>query len=1099
MVACPIRHDACRSGRFLSMGNVVNDLFPRRRPQETPRGSLVDQRCIQRRTTLSAGCYVQLLVVTTLFWCVLHSPCSADLHWSSRQWSLGDGGEPTSGRCIAQLPDGGLAIGTDRGLLRFDGQRTWLVPLEGPPSPILHLLATRGGDLHVLFKNGRHVVLDVMAGGKQRIISERVPSMTATPAPKELEPTSLCETTDGSVWVAHRNGFVKRLIDRTVDWFPPDEPRAEPMAWVCVDTADAVWRIDEGRLATWRNGQFETAAALPTGKVAIAASPAGGLWIQAGTDLFRYRQGLEKALRFDVGSPTNLRLFEDRRGCLWVGTSRYGLSVVSSPPSDADSDRANARVDEDSSRSSVLKVNTTGRTIFTIMEDRGGDLWTGTPAGVEQLSPAIVWRAEMPTPKPLRSICNDGQGNLWFVTLDGQVGCERRRPGEPPPYPVPHGMVDYPVLETGEPPRDATCLAMAPDGGICVGTRTMGILAWDGSVFRRLAMPESVHGQPVSAVLITRSGTLVASVGDSLLWRIGERWHRVNEAVPHDLTIDDGTADGRRRDRTLGVVTLLAEDASSTIWAVTADHELITFDAPDETIAFGEPPKGRIRTPPRFAVDGGISAVCPLPGGSVWIGLRDGGLCRWREGRFSWVGLAEGIPSLTVVAAVSDGRGRLWCASGRSVYAISEAEAEAVADGRRAALHHWSLPGQEEVSFFDTAIVPPGNTLLDAGSRVLIILPAGIAVCMPDLLPHGRQAPLVDVDNVTVDGRNVLQLASLRDPEPGRTLRLPADPRRLELRFAERSLSWPTNVRVQHQLEGVDDSWLDSPPDRVASYPRLSAGRYRFRLRSSTDVDAWEDTEDRLTIVVDPLLWERPWFRVAIVTAVVAATAGATAGFLRRRNRRRIASLREIASLHQERMRIARDMHDEVGTNLTQIALLASVARVGASADQVARLEDVATIARQTAAAFDEIVWAINPKHDTLPHLLSYLLKRAEESLRRFGIACEITTPDDIAPWPAPAEFRRNVLLIVKEAVGNVVKHAGASHVWIDVQIFGHRLRISVRDDGCGMRQHDHAREVRDRRGLVNMIGRAAGMGGNCRVEPAPDSGTIMTLEIPIP
>lgn len=1044
-----------------------------------------------------SGRHVALLVVATLSWCFPPGPCSADWHWSSRQWSLRDGGEPTSGRAIAPLPDGGLAIGTDRGLLRFDGQRTWLVPLDGPPSPILHLLATRGGDLHVLFKNGRHVVLDVVAGGKQCVISERVPSMTATPSPKELEPTSLCETTDGSVWIAHRNGFVKRLIDRTVDWFPPDEPRAEPMAWVCVDTADAVWRIDEGRLATWRNGQFETAAALPTGKVAIAASPGGGLWIQAGADLFRYTQGLEKALTFDVGSPTNLRLFEDRRGCLWVGTSRYGLSVVSSLVSDPDSDGSTARERDDTPRSSVQKVTTTGRTIFTLVEDRDGDLWAGTPAGVEQLSPAIVWRAEMPTPKPLRSICNDGQGNLWFITLDGQVGYERRRPGEPPPYPLPHGMVDYPVFETGEPPRDAACLAMGPGGGIYVGTRTMGILAWDGSVFQRLSMPESVHGQPVSALLFTRSGTLVAAVGNSLLWRIGERWHQVEEAVPHDLPIDDGTADARRGDRTLGVVTLLAEDASRMVWAVTADNELITFEAPDDTI--GVIPRGRILTPPRFAVDGGISALCPLPGGSVWIGLRDGGLCRWREGRFSWVGLAEGIPSLTVVAAVSDGRGRLWCASGRRVYAISEAEAEAVADGRRAALHHWSLPGQEEVSFFDTAIVPPGNTLLDASGRVLIILPTGIAVCRPDLLPLGGQAPAVDVDNVTVDGRDVLHLTSLRDPEAGRTLRLPADPRRLELRFAERSLRWPTNVRVQHRLEGVDDDWLDSPPERAASYPRLSAGRYRFRLRSSTDIDAWEDTEKRLTIVVDPLLWERPSFRAAIVAVVVAMTAGVTAGFLRQRNRHRIASLREIASLHQERMRIARDMHDEVGTNLTQLALLASVARVGASAEQVARLEDVATIARQTAATFDEIVWAINPKHDTLPHLLSYLLQRAEETLRRFGITCEIKVPDDIAPWPAPAEFRRNVLLIVKEAVGNVVKHAGASRVWIDVQIIAHHLRLSVRDDGCGICRIDHAREARDRRGLINMVGRAAGMGGNCRVESAAAGGTIMTLEIPIP
>ena len=1046
--------------------------------------------------------------------------------WSRRRWAIADGGEPASGRAVAALPDGAIMIATDRGLVRFDGHRFTPVPFDVSESPVIQMLATRGGDLHVLQRSGRHVVFDRRAG-RQRIVPRRPPASTAAADSKGFEPTSLCEDHAGDVWVGHRNGAVKRVTPRGVEWLPPDAPRPEPMAWVGSDPAGRVWRIEEGRLSLWRDAGFVAVAALPPGKVALTAARTGGVWIQAGSKLFHCSgdtaPGGESALRevvsFEVGSPTNLRLLEDRAGCLWVGTSRHGLSVVV-PPAAGTAPGHSAPATAADGPPVVQPVATSGGSIFAIVADQDGNVWAGTTAGIERICPAAVWRTGNPTALPLRTVCCDAAGSLWFVTLDGRLGRERRCAGGlPPPALTRHDAIDFPLRDGEEAITDATCVAPAPDGGVWVGTRRRGILWCDGVRCRALPLPDDLDGAIVSALLTTRSGGLVAGIGDALAWREGEAWRRLQEPVRAGRSGGSGdeletSAEQRSGAGAPGAVGLLVEDASGRIWAALANGELAAIESPGggwgrsdaapETTAVtpGAERSARVveqlRTAGLAAADGGVTAICPLPGGSVWIGLRTGGLCRWRDGRVSRLSMAQGLPSPTVLAVVADGRGRLWCASDRRMYAIGVEEAEAVADGRRDACHCWSLPGQDEVTFFEPAIVPPGIGLLDASGRVLVILPTGVAVCDPARLPAAVTPAVPGVDDVLVDGRSLPPAATAwrSDRFPSREVVVPPGARRVELRFSERALGATTNVRLQHRLEGIDDGWVNSPPTRAVSYERVPSGRRRFRLRSTTDGTADESLGWPLVIDFEPPLWERTWFRGGVVLAVGAVAVGATALVLSGRARRRIAAVERLAALDQERMRIARDMHDEVGTNLTQIALLARVARARAAAEEHPTLDAMAAIARETAAAFDEIVWAINPAHDTLPHLLSYLLKRADETLRRFGVDCVIDAPQGVAPLPASVEFRRNVMLIAKEAVGNVVKHAQARRVAITARVADRRLVFSVRDDGRGIAAADR---LRGRSGLGNMQARAAALGGTCRIEAVAGGGTQVTVDVPIP
>jgi signal transduction histidine kinase len=227
---------------------------------------------------------------------------------------------------------------------------------------------------------------------------------------------------------------------------------------------------------------------------------------------------------------------------------------------------------------------------------------------------------------------------------------------------------------------------------------------------------------------------------------------------------------------------------------------------------------------------------------------------------------------------------------------------------------------------------------------------------------------------------------------------------------------------------------------------------------------------------------------VALGAATIAAAA------IRQRAQRRLAIVRQETAVEHERIRLARDMHDAIGTNLTQIALLAEVAKSADDAEQEEHLDTVARISRDTVAALDELVWEVNPGNDDLPHLLSYVCGYASETLRRFGVACHVERPATIPPLPASAGFRRGVLLLVKEALTNVLAHARAAEVRFRVAADGGRLRISISDDGVGL---DPAQDAAGD-GLGNMRQRAAELGGRAWIESGAAGGTTVFFDLPL-
>jgi signal transduction histidine kinase len=217
-----------------------------------------------------------------------------------------------------------------------------------------------------------------------------------------------------------------------------------------------------------------------------------------------------------------------------------------------------------------------------------------------------------------------------------------------------------------------------------------------------------------------------------------------------------------------------------------------------------------------------------------------------------------------------------------------------------------------------------------------------------------------------------------------------------------------------------------------------------------------------------------------------------------RRLRERMRELKQQAALHQERARIARDMHDEVGAKLTRLSLLSEMAGVGAglSADASADVREISDTARETILAFDEIVWAVNPRNDTLGDLINYVCRHAEEFFEGSPTQCVFDLPQAIPPVMLPTEVRHQVFLASKEALTNLLKYAKASRVCVRLILHAESFELVIEDDGRGFDLESPARRPGGGNGLTNMRERMLGIGARFECISQPEQGTRIIFQV---
>lgn len=280
----------------------------------------------------------------------------------------------------------------------------------------------------------------------------------------------------------------------------------------------------------------------------------------------------------------------------------------------------------------------------------------------------------------------------------------------------------------------------------------------------------------------------------------------------------------------------------------------------------------------------------------------------------------------------------------------------------------------------------------------------------------------------------------------------------------------------------------------VARYEKLKPGAYWFRVAAFQVNGLHAGEEVSLPIIVVPPLYRRAEFWLALVLAASAFTVLTFRKLIKLRMQRRLAQAEQARLIEAERTRIARDIHDDLGATLSQVAMLSEMARVEADDPKIVRglLGDIFSSTHSATRALDEIVWAIKPENDTLESLIRYLCQFAERYLKLAGLNFRLDAPENMPPYSLTSAQRHNLFLAAKEALHNVVKHACATEVWMRVKIHADVLHLSIEDNGTG---RVPGPEEPPSRGSANMKNRLEQIGGSCTRKGIPGQGTVVEFQ----
>jgi signal transduction histidine kinase len=312
----------------------------------------------------------------------------------------------------------------------------------------------------------------------------------------------------------------------------------------------------------------------------------------------------------------------------------------------------------------------------------------------------------------------------------------------------------------------------------------------------------------------------------------------------------------------------------------------------------------------------------------------------------------------------------------------------------------------------------------------------------------------------------------------------------------------PESIRFRYRLQGLERDWVEAGTRRSVLYSQLAPGEYQLQVMACNKDGVWSEPVRAPAITILPFWWETTLFEVGAPLLGFALVGGMVLVWFRRHYQFRIEKLELQRAMERERDRIAADLHDEIGANLTHISILSTLAAKPEAERETSRQHnaEVTSVARQTIQAFDEILWSVNPKNDTLKSLSHYICRRTEEILAPAKILYHFSLDEALPDTPMSPQRRHGLLLAVKEALHNILKHAEATRVEVTCVMENGQFVVSISDNGCGFDRDALPVATKGRRsqGLENMSKRLKELGGECCIERQAEGGTRITFRLPI-
>ncbi len=987
-------------------------------------------------------------LIALLWFLGVNPPGLAQTQLNLRHFMVEDGLSQGSVNAILQDHKGFLWIGTHDGLNRFDGTEFKVFrhhtddTTSLSSSWIFSLFEDRSGTLWVKTERGldrfdRATASFVRVPNAPGDIGCLSQSDTAVTFWVTGKPVSLFNTRAGtthSISVHFKNGSeVKEgglsVLAEGVDGH----------LWAA--TATTVYRIDirRGLVVSSFETNKNVIAILPSRRQRDVA------WIGTTTGVIRISGGRQQFL----GKLSTQVLTEDSEGTIWAGTVD---GLVRFDPLDSLGTSATV-FRHDPAVSTTLRHNI----VTGIFEDLSGSLWIGTYNGLslfDKFSPAFsVYRSSPDNPRSLGDnfvmpIVEDRTGNIWFGTFAAGVSILHRS-GERA------GTFTHLRYDPRNPKslrsNNVRSMLCARDGRIWIGT-TRGVTIYDPAtenmsvVFSSTERDSQIYW--IESMCESRDGSVWMPVNGKL-FNVSPSGHtRRKYQIPGQAIVN------------------ITEDADGIVWLASVGNGVLRL----------EPRTGIVTTyahvpgDPASLSNNNVWGILSNPddtSGTLWIGTSNGlNRLNTQSGKCSRYFAQEGFPNSWVYGILRDDEGRLWMSTNYGLVQFDDR----MPDGKKFKSYTYAdgIAGNE---FNRRSYVRLRN------GEFLFGGPNGVTRFHPSGVQENPVVPPLVLTGFERFGKRVLFDRDIADVS---SMDFNHDENVFSFEFVALNFSNPSENRYAYMMEGIDEDWIDAGPRRLVNYAYVSPGSYVFRVKASHNSGVWNENEIAVNINIRPPFWMTWWF-----IALCAGMAAALVAYAVR------ARVRRLLEMERMRSRIARDLHDEIGSNLSSIAMASDLLgrHPGFGERERGKLSDISSVALNTVKDMKDIVWLIDPGNDSLDDLFLRMKDTAASLLE--GHHLTLNFPAAANGKRVNLEWKRNLYFIYKETLTNILKHAQAANVRVDVQVEKDQLLVEIHDDGKGL----DLQTVRRGNGLKNIRERAGLLDAAVDVSVGPAGGTRMSLK----
>jgi ligand-binding sensor domain-containing protein/two-component sensor histidine kinase len=916
-----------------------------------------------------------------------------------------------------------LWIGTGNGLNRFDPSTetfTAYYHLATQPASLTNSIVT------ALFEDRRGMLWIGTAAGLNRL--DRTTGAFTRFLRDPADPTSLAadailalhEDRGGNLWVGTDGGGLDLLEGGT------------------------------GRFRHFRNDPRDPHSLSDDNVRAIAEDSTGTLWIgtsHGGLNRYDPAKGDFLAHRSDHANPNSLTADDvwaivpaaGDSGGLWVATGK-GLNLLF--PRSPSGVRCRRYIHDPADGATL-----SGREIWSLCLDHAGVLWVGTwQDGINKLAPyrtkfaCIAGDARNPDglgDANVASVYEDHRGKVWIGTLRDGLKCY-----DPVGKSFKHfrDLPSNPRDPSGKRHRLVSAIGEDSRGTLWIGTWS-GLLRRDPSTgmishyYHREDDSSSLALDIVNALLVDRRDRLWVGLRGGGLDMLDLRRGRSTFRHFRHNASDSGSLCG-------DWVWTILEDSKCRIWAGTNNGVAMFEEASPRFRNFLHNPADR-----RSLCDNNVFTIAEDSRLSIWFGT-SAGLDRLDEatGVFEHYSGNDGLPSSYVYGILPDREGNLWVSTNRGLARFSERK-PAGAKSRT-----FDLRDGLQSNEFGLGAYHRG-----ASGRFYFGGVNGLNFFRPSEVRDNPVIPRLAITAMTaIGGTPGARSMVIRD----RSVTVPYTDNLFSVEFAALEYTDPARNLHAYLLEGFDRDWVFCGTLHQATYTNLDPGTYTFRVKGSNSDGVWDTVGTSLAILVQPPFWKTWVFLLAVLTAM--------AGVLYALYHFRVDRLLEIERM---RVRIASDLHDDIGSNLTKIAVQSEIIQSATDPEKVRETSrQIGAASRQIIGTLSDIVWSIDARNDTMGDLLDRMRDFVAEVLAPRHVEVQFDQQGLDPKKALPVEIRQNLYLIFKETVSNIARHSNARHVRVELTRADRKFVMTISDDGEVVGE-----EIRRKgQGVRNMMMRAA-------------------------